>query len=79
MTNPTDAALGDLSAHMRRERDLLARMICALEKLNFPDPLQSEAFAAYRAAGLARADFDRLHWRARKAWAGRQSRIGEAP
>ena len=72
MTSPTDAALDDLSDHMRAERDALKRMVGALQRLDHPDPLISEAFAAYRAAGIARPDYERLHWRAAKAWAGLQ-------
>ena len=72
MTSPTDAALNDLSDHMRAERDALNQMVWALQRLGRPDPLISEAFAVYRAAGIARPDYERLHWRAAKAWAGHQ-------
>ena len=74
---PMDAALNDLAAHMNAERITLATMIEALHRLSHPDPLMSEAFNAYRAAGVTRPDYQRLHWRARKAF-GLQYAAGAA-
>ena len=70
MTNHTDAALNDLSAHMRKERDALNSMVAALGGLHWEhgDPLTSERFTAYRRKSIPCETYVRLDWRAVKAW-----------